>query len=88
MPTWLLVRMACLAVYMQHTLEQYGRPTDSSREPTHWMKTTVLGSSGSALLVHGGGPEHVAAVGPEAFSMRSYWMPEMTSGILPEPYSW
>ena len=87
MPTWLLVRMACLAVYMQHTLEQYGRPTDSSREPTHWMNTTVLGSA-RALLVHGDGRMTWPLVGPEAFSMRSYWSPEMTSGILPEPYSW
>src|SRR5680860_1903571 len=79
--------MACFAVYMQHTLEQQGRPTDSSREPTHWMKTTVFGSSGSSFfLPMVEGRWTWPPVGPEAFNIRSYCRPEITSGIRPEPY--
>ena len=40
----LLEEQACLAVYMQQTLEQYGWPWSGSRDPTQATKTTVLGS--------------------------------------------
>jgi len=34
---------ACLATAMQHTREQFGNPRVRSREPTHWMNTTLRG---------------------------------------------
>ena len=42
-------RRACLAVYIQHTREQYGLPTCASREPTHWIKATDLTGFGKPV---------------------------------------
>lgn len=54
---------------------------DLSREPTHWMNTTLLGSLPSD------GRLMWPPVGPEADMMRSYWSEVMTSGYWPAPYS-
>ena len=53
---------------------------DLSREPTHWMKTTLWGSLPSE------GRLMWPSVGPEADSRRSYCREVMTSGYLPPPY--
>ena len=68
---------ACLALYMQQTLEQYGWPCAGSRDPTQETKTTVFGS------VPSDGRRIFPLVGPEAFTSRSNCRPEMTSGNLP-----
>ncbi len=69
--------MACLAVYMQQILEQYGMPFSGSREPTQVTKTTVLGSLPSE------GRRISPPVGPEALASRSNCRPSITSGTSP-----
>ncbi len=65
-----LTRWACLAVYMQHTREQYSLPRFLSLEPTQWMNTTSLGSWPFMIIL--------PWVGPEAEESRSNSRPVMT----------
>ncbi len=66
---------------IQHTLEQYGLPTVSSLEPTHWIKATRFASCPSK------GRTNRPCVGPDAFSICSSSMLVMTFFTMPYPYS-
>ncbi len=61
-------------VFMQHTLLQYKRPLFAERDPTHWMKATVLGICMSLGRIRRP-PE-----GPPAFIRRSNSKDVMTLG--------
>ena len=57
----------CLAVYIQHTEEQYSREQVASRDPTQWMNAMRCGTLPSD------GQTMRPPVEPDGLVMRSNW---------------